>query len=491
LTSGEESRHQESGRILRSTGAAAVSQLWRVAVTFGVSLVLRRLIPEADWGLWDWSLAVFMILGATRDLGLAAHILRLKPRPFGNLLRVEATWGGLLAATAFLGAPVLAQLFHEADPRLVTVIRAMSVFLVLEGLAHVPLAYFESELQIGRSLLPEVLRNLVFAAVAGGLAWLGYGIWSLVAGQLAASAVFAGLLWIRARGRIPLVYLPGQNLRLMWESLPLGSVWLVMLGMRHVDALVLGGRFDADTVGTYGFAYWIAFLVATLLIHPVGRSLYPALVGFDEGDVARPFDAYRLATLALLAVEIPAAFFLFLNADLVVVLLGGEKWAGSPAFLRILCFAPLVDPLGRFAGQFLAARHEEKIWVTAGGVTLVSWATAGLLLTSWLGPEGMAWANYLPFGVAITSWALYRSDPVRCRRLLKNLAALYLIPLPIFGLVFLLSPGWPRFAASLVASAVVLGIYALSFGHQFRSFFGRGQSSSNPDASSPGSPLQE
>ena len=485
------SRLDGPGRLLRSTGAAAVSQLWRVAVTFGVSLALRRLIPEADWGLWDWSLAVFMILGAARDLGLAAHVLRLKPRPFGNLLRVEATWGGLLAAATFLGAPVLAQFFQDPDPRLITVIRAMSLFIVLEGLGHVPLVYFEGELEIGRSLLPEVLRNLTFAVVAAVLAWFDYGIWSLVAGQLAASAVFSGLLWIRARGRIPLTYLPGRNLRLMWESLPLGAVWLVMLGMRYVDALVLGGRFDAKTVGTYGFAYWIAFLVATLLIHPVGRSLYPALVGFDDGDRERPFDAYRLATLALLAVEVPAAFFLFLNADQVVLLLGGAKWAGSPAYLRILCFAPLVDPLGRFAGQFLAARHQEKVWITAGGVTLVSWATAGLLLTGWLGPRGMAWANYLPLGAAVTSWALYRFDPPRTRRLLKDLAVLYLIPLPAFAAVWLLPSGWLRFVTSLLVTAVVFGLYALRFGNQFRSFFRRPEPPPGSAPSLPGSASEE
>ena len=453
-------------------GAAAVSQLWRVGVTFGVQLVLRRTISPEDYGIWDWTFAVFMILGAIRDLGLPAHILRMKNRPFGNLLWVEAIWGSSLAAGAYFGAPFLALLFKHADPRLVPVIQAMAAFVVLEGLGQVALVYFEGELAIGRSLLPEVLRNLTFALVAFALAWTGYGVWSLVVGQLAASTVFGAALWIRAWGRIPLVWERGRSLAMMVESLPLGSVWLVMLGMRHVDPLILGTRFDEKVVGTYGFAYWLAFLVATLLIHPIGRALYPALVSLNQQS-RRPFQAYRLATLLLLAVEVPAALFLFLNADSVSLLLGGERWVTSPEFLRILCFAPLFDPLGRFAGQFLAARHQEKVWLGAGLMTLVSWAVAGFVLTHALGPKGMALANYLPLGAVLTSWAIYRIDPPACRRLAGELARIYLIPVPLFAAAALFPPGAGRFAASTAASAVAFGVYYFRFGESFRSFFGK------------------
>lgn len=460
-----------SGRILRSTGAAAVSQLWRVGITFGVQLLLRRTIPPADYGLWDWTFAVFMILGAVRDLGLPAHVVRLKNRPFGNLLWVECVWGGLLASGAYFGAPFLALLFEESDPRLVPVIQAMALFLILEGLGQVALVYFEGELAIGRSLLPEILRNLTFAVVAFVLAWQGYGVWSLVLGQLAASAVFGTMLWIRAWGKIPLVWERGRSLAMMVESLPLGSVWLVMLAMRHVDPLILGARFDAEVVGTYGFAYWVAFLVATLLIHPIGRALYPALINLQQ-DSPRPFEAYRLATLLLLAVEVPAALFLFLNADLVSQLLGGQRWVTSPEFLRILCFAPLLDPMGRFAGQFLAARHQERLWVSAGLVTLASWAAAGFLLTDWLGPKGMAWANYLPLGAAVTAWAMYRIDGEACRRLVGDLGRLYLIPLPFFAAAALAPAGLWRFGLSTLAAVASFALYYRKFGAGFRRFFG-------------------
>ena len=36
------------------SGAAIFSQVWRVLITFGVQLVLKRLVPAADWGLYEY-----------------------------------------------------------------------------------------------------------------------------------------------------------------------------------------------------------------------------------------------------------------------------------------------------------------------------------------------------------------------------------------------------------------------------------------------------
>ncbi len=447
--------------------------MWRIFVTFGVQLALRRLVPEADYGLWDWSVAVFMILGACRDLGLPAHVLRVKEKPFGNLLWVESLWGGGLAVGAVVAAPLLAMAFQEADPRVVPVLQAMAVFVVLEGLAQVPLVYFEGELAIGRSLVPEMLRSLCFAVVAVVLAFEGYGIWSLVWAQLSSSAIFAATLWLRAWGKIPLYWLRGRSLALMWESLPLGLIWLLMLGLRHIDPLILGFRFSAREVGMYTFAYWAAFLVATVLIHPIGRALYPALVSLGL-EKEKPFDAYRLATLALLSVEVPAALFLFFNAERVISILGGERWVDSPSYLRILCFAPLVDPLGRFAGQFLAARRQERVWIISGLATLIAWGIAGWFFTGWWGPKGMAYANFLPLGAFVTAWAIYGIDPSRCRGLVRELAFLYLVPLPLFSLAALTAPAgtWLRFGLSALAAALAAGFYLWRLGPAFRRFFG-------------------
>ncbi len=459
-------------RYFRSAGAAAFSQFWRIGVAFLARLFLRRWIPVEDWGLWDWALTLFLVLGALRDLGLLYHVVRVKPRPYFNMLAVELGWGGLLAAASVLLAPVLAGRMSNPHPDAVGVLQALGVFLLAEGLAAVPKTYFEAELKIGRTVFPEILRNLVFVSLSLGMAYTGYGVWSLVVGQVAGAVVYAVHLWWRAVPGLPLHWQHGQTFRLIRQSLPLASIWLLFILIQNVDPLIVRARFDFATTGGYTFAYQTAFLAALVIVPGITRALYPALVAFRD-DPERFFEAYRLATLFVIVIEAPAAFFLFANAELVIAILGGGQWGElSPPLLRLLCLAPLVDPIGRLGGEVLKTLHRDRLWIVINLMTLGSFVFWGWTLTgSSLGPRGMAWANFLPLGAVVMAWSLYRVSPSGMRQLLGELAWLYILPaivfLPIFALV---EHQVLRFGISLLALGGLGAFFWRRFGHQFRNF---------------------
>lgn len=461
-------------RFLRSAGAATFSQAWRIGVTFLTYMVLRRFIPREEFGIYDWVEVIFLVLGAVRDLGLPVHTIRVKSKPFGNLLALEGIWGTSLAVAVFLAAPLLVRGLSHPDPLVVPVLMVMTLFLVFEGLAAVPLVYFEGELKVGRAVLPELVRNLVFAVTSIALALTGHGVWSIVIGQVSASGVFAAFLWLRARGSIPLTFLPRAMGKLLSGSVRLAIVWLLILLVRYVDRLILGARFPLDTVSTYSFAYFAAFLVPYVMLQPVGRAAYPAFIALAH-DRAKQFDAYRFSTLFLLAIEVPAALFLFFNADAAIRLLGGDQWVGAPHYLRILAFAPLIDPFSRFGGELLATRGRDGTWIGATSLTLISFVFFGVLFTgSPLAAAGMAWANFLPLGGLLMTWAVSRLAPKGAfRGLVAGLVQLYLIPLPFFLAAFAIAgPNiWLRFALSLVSGLVTVAIYWWRFGGQFVGFF--------------------
>ena len=459
--------------LLRSSGAATLAQLVRVVAILATHLALRRLIPPADWGLRDWTEALFLILATVRDLGLPSHVVRLRPMPLGNLLRVELGWGTALAGILLVTAPALARLFETPRADVSLVLQVMAVYLLLEGLASVPLTHFEAGLRIGRVVLPELARTFTYCACALALAFAGFGVWSFILAMVASQAVYAALLWFRARGEMPLPFEPGKTGAMLAASAPLGALWLLSFAATYVDALVLGSRFPDAVVGGYMFALVWAFFAYRILQQPMGRALYPAFVRF-RADPAQQFEAYRLATKAILAIEVPAALVLFLNADLAARLLGGERYLDQANLLRLLAFAPLIDPLGHFGGELLIARHRDRLRIASLALNVGALVAFGLWLSGAHGPVGMAWAKFLPLGMPLVAWAFLRDDGRRLGALAGDLAEVYLAPLPLFALVFWASHDgspWLRFGLSLVAALLSLAWFWRRFGHRFMTFF--------------------
>ena len=124
-------------RFLRSAVASGLSQGWRIMVTLGANLILRRFVSPEDYGLYDWAMVVFLVLGAVRDLGLAHHVLRAESRPFGNLLFLELVWGGTLVVGMVLAAPWIAEVYPQSHPEMVGVLQGLALFLFFEGLSLV------------------------------------------------------------------------------------------------------------------------------------------------------------------------------------------------------------------------------------------------------------------------------------------------------------------------------------------------------------------
>ena len=479
-SSAEAGSHGESspalglgGRLLRSTGAATFSQVWRFGVTLATHAILRKLVVPADWGLWHWAdTFLFLLLVQVRDLGLSAQVVRDQRRPYGNFLAVELGWGALLSAVVFFASPLLALAYSDPDETTVAVVRALCLFLMLEGLGRVPHIYFEAELRIDRALVPELVRNLCFAGLSIGLALGGYGVWSLVVAHIAASGVFAALLWIRALPTIELRWIRGETWSLVRKSLPLMVMALLLLAIDTIDIQVLSLRFSEAEIGMYGAALTLALLMPRVVELPVRRALYPAFVAVRD-DAKRFFETYHLATILLMAVQVPFALFLFVNAELLLVLYGSAEYAPAAPWLQLLCLIPLVQPFARCAEDVILARHEERVLIAASLLTLASLVGFGLWFSGFAGPGGMAWAKLVPLGALLVTWSVWRVDPTGFGRLAAELVLLYALPLPLFAAAWYLGAThpWLRLGLSIVAGLVAVWLYFRRWGRSFWTFF--------------------
>jgi len=452
-------------RVLRSTMASYAIQLARLGINFGAKLALARLILPEGHGVYELALRIVTVASAIRDLGLPYHLVRDPRRPYGTVLAFTTALGSLITLLLIGVAPV----FGRFNPEVPMVLRVFAVWVLLDGLAVVPKAFFERELTIGHLVAPEIWRGAVIAAVAVSLAWLGWGYWSLVAGDLAGAALLAAYSWAKAWKKVPLKLEPELVPDLVRRSFLLFLIWMALQLVTYIDIYIIGWFHDAATVGLYARTYAIAFLVATI-VYP--RAFFPTLVEYLR-DRDRFLEFFRLSTVQLLGCQVVASYFLFFNAEKTILILFGKNWLDAAPILRVISFIPFFDQFTMLGGEMLKAEHRDRSWLVIELLNLVSLVGCGIVLTQRFGPVGMGAANYLLLGNLVMAWEVARVFGPRFRMLLADLAQLYLIPLPLFALAAWLAPAgsWARFAASLAAAALATGVLAARYWKAFRAFF--------------------
>lgn len=455
-------------RVLRSTVAAYSIQIARLAVGLLTRLALARLILPDGHGLYEQALRIVMVAAAVRDLGLPYHLVRDGRRPYGTVLAFTTFSGAAISLFLVAAAPLSSIL----TPDLPLVLRVLAVWVLLDGLAVVPKAFFERELTIGKLVGPEVSRVLVFAAVSLGLAWLGWGVWSFVAGELASVLLYGLWAWAGAWRKVTLTLDLNLLPDLIRRSSYLFWVWLLVQLVTYIDIYIVEWFRTTDDVGHYTNAYRLVYLTVPIA-YP--RALFPTLVAYLD-DRPRFLEAFRLGTVQLLSLQIVAGYFLFFNAPRAIEILLGPGWDGAVPLLQLLALWPFFDPFSIVGGEMLKARHEDRLWLIITALNLISLVGFGILFTSHWGATGMAIANWLRLGNLLMLWRIWQVFGPRFRSLLGDLAVLYFAPLPLFALAaWAFEAGsWPRFIASIGAAALAAGVLAARYWRPFRAFFAKG-----------------
>ena len=464
------SHSSAAARLVHSASAATVSALWRLAVTFGTYVLLRRLIPPADMGVWNWAEPLFLLIAQVRDLGVPGHVVRQRERDYAGYLRLQLVWGGALAILVFAAAPVLALLFEDRDASTVPILRTLCLFLFVQGLGSVPLTFFEAEQRIARTIPAELARNAAFAALSLLLAWRGFGVWSIVVAYTLSGALYSAVLWWWAMrrgagegedGRLRLVRAAGSDslASLVAASWPLMLMSLLENAVLNLDPLLLG-LIDEAAVAYAALTLWSLFFFSRLIADQVGRALYPALV-VAHARPRQSFELYRIATLFLVTFVVPTSFFFFFNARAAALVLGGPEWVPAGTYLTVAAFVPFVRPLTMFGREYLLVEHRDRLVNIYSFLNLLSLGGIGwALVHTELGPLGMAVAGYFPLGVLPLAWGLHRIDPAACRRLLLQILGLYSLGAVLFLPVALLPPAWTwtRVAVSVALSVLYLAL---------------------------------
>lgn len=306
-------------------------------VQLGVSVLLARLLTPVDFGVIALvgvfvSLAnVFVVSG----LGTAlVQKKRVDSRDLSSVFFASLAVAGVLFSFTFLLAPVLADFYERSE--LTLVMRVLAAFIVLT-----PLNVVQNALVSRGMLFKKVFANSSIATLLSGvlgvaLAMAGYGLWALVAQQVASQLLLSALLWLSVRWR-PTLEFSWARLRGMysfsWRMLASG---LIDTLYGQARTLIIGLTYAPGVLGFYTKGQSFPNMIVTALDGSIQAVMLPVLSAQqDDGPTMK--DIMRRAMVMSSYVVFPAMAGMAAVADPLVRLLLTEKWLPAVPFLQIFC----------------------------------------------------------------------------------------------------------------------------------------------------------
>lgn len=341
--------------------------------TLIMTVVVARILDPAEFGLFALALLVVNLFDYVKDLGVGSALVQNR-RDWSLLAPTGLTFSVLfgLAGSAVLAltAPWAAAALGQPD--LAGMIRVLAVGLALGALSTVPAAWLRRSMNFGARVLPEFAGALIKTALTIGLAFGGFGVWSLVYGQLAATAVMTPMYWLVAR-RAPAFGLDravaGELLRF---GIPVTAVTLLAYAIYNVDYLAVGTRLGAEDLGLYTLAYRLPELLVLNLCVVVSDVLFSALSGLQH-DREGLAGHYLQALSVVMALTAPVGVGLAVAARPVIATMYGDQYTGAVPILSVLALFTVVYSASFHAGDVFKATGRP------GVLTAINFAKLALL----------------------------------------------------------------------------------------------------------------
>ena len=331
-------------------------QKWgRAGLTTITFVILSRLLAPEAFGLVALATAFTVFIELFLDQGFGSAIVqreKLDPEHLDtafwlNVLTSILMTGGLIAVSGLLG-----ELFDE--PRLGSVLRWLSITLILSGLSSTQISILQRKLAFKEFAIRSMVANAVGGIVGIIMAFSGYGVWSLVGQDLASGVVRAIILWRSSDWRPGFkVSKPHYKELITFGASIVGNNALTVLTKRS-DDLLIGYFLGPTLLGFYTIGYQLLLIIIRLVTEVTNSVAFPTFSRIQH-QPERMRKAFYKVTQYTSVFAFPVFIGLAVLAPEIVPAVFGEKWAPSIPVMQVLALIGILQSVLFFNGSVIKA----------------------------------------------------------------------------------------------------------------------------------------
>lgn len=361
-------------------------------VSFVVTLILSRLLFPEDFGTIA-VFGVFMgIVGTIIDGGLTSSIIRsdnIDDEDLSTVFYFNIVASSVLYIVMFFCSPLIASFYKM--PELTLIIRVFSVRFIIGSFGAIQNTLLTKEMNFKKMFyigLPGLIVNAVVGVV---MAYMGFGVWSLVFNGIASGIVGSTILWLTSDWRPKFVF---NKTKFKYHfsfgyKLTLSSMLDTMFS--NIYTIVIGKLFKPYDVGLVDKASGLRMLPIDVISSPLNRVTYPLFAKIKNDNVALR-NVYTKLMKTVIYMVAPMMIGMAVLSVPIFRFLFTEKWVPAAPYFCILCISGILYPIHAYNLNILQVKGRSDLFLSLEIIKKCLTVLA-LFLTFRFGIKAMLWGS--------------------------------------------------------------------------------------------------
>ena len=345
--------------------------LSRGAAGLVVGSVLARLLGPKPFGRIGVASIIFGLGTLLADAGFSSALVQaveLRDVQIRFVFTMQVLFGGAMTAIMWLIAPAVGSAVH--DPGVIAVVRAVSPIFILQSLGQTATGLLKRNLRFRPIQAAQISSYLLgYAGVGLTMACTGFGVWSLVAAQLAQPLLYSLMVYAVTTHSVR-PYINGSGLQLLRFGSQVTGANLINWTIVNLDNILVGKTFGSEALGLYSRSFNLAIVPVEAFVNSCQQVLFASC-----SRVEQQFDRMRrayLATVGAVALfTLPTFWSMAVSARFVIGGLYGPHWNEAVPLFTSFAIAMPFFALMAIAGPVLGAADRVNQEIRTQGVSML------------------------------------------------------------------------------------------------------------------------
>ena len=312
-------------------------------MVFGI--FLARMLSPQQFGLLGMITIFISIAQVFVDSGLSQALIRKQDctrLDYSTIFWANIVFGFGSYVIIWFSAPLIADFYHKAE--LVQLTRITAIAILIGSFTIIQQTILTKQIDFKTLTKISTVGTFISGVASLILAFLGFGVWSLVFRTLINQAVRSFMMWQHSK------WLPQRafSKKIFSELFSFGSnillISVVASVYKSIYNLIIGKNYSAMVLGYYTIADQYSTLPSSTITNVTYKVSFPILSEIQNDDVMLKTSISKLIK-TIMYLSFVIMFGLAAIAPSLIPVLLGAKWSPSVPIFQALCLAYVISPM--------------------------------------------------------------------------------------------------------------------------------------------------